>query len=189
MPSQLNVVDAAARIAGGDRLFLQQVGAFDDACRRRGVRLSFESDMTLFRSTFLGLGDPRAHAQVLKALASPVDRDVQIAQAYLRHRPLADPAELREVVAGIARMPASEAKVRALDALSRHYISDEEILDELARSFASSRSVGVQRAIAGVLVRSDYRKPGLATVLREHRLDKAGSGGLIDVLIGQLPAS
>jgi hypothetical protein len=86
-------------------------------------------------------------------------------------------------------MPPTEAKVRALDALSKHYISDEEILDELARSFATSKSASVQRAIAGVLVRSDYRKPELASVLREHRLDKPGSGGLIDVLLGRLPAS
>lgn len=135
------------------------------------------------------LGDPAARAQALQALASPRDADVQLAQAYLRHRPLRDAAQLRAVAAGIVRMPASDAKVRALDALSTHYISDEEILEELARSFASSKSARVQRAIAGVLVRSDYRKPGLAALLREHRLDKPGQGGLVDVLIGRLPAS
>ena len=52
-----------------------------------------------------------------------------IAQAYLRHRPITDAAELRRIVAAIARMAPSDAQVRALESLGRHYVSDREILD------------------------------------------------------------
>ena len=134
------------------------------------------------------LGSTEAREQVIRALGSPDDKDVQVAQAYLRHRPLGA-AELRTVAAGIARMPESRAQIRAFDTLGRHSISDREILDELARAFAAARSIGVQRAIAEVFVRSDRKaidRLQLASVLREHRLRSPDGSDLIDVLIGRL---
>jgi len=42
------------------------------------------------------LGSDEGHARVLKALASPEEAEVQIAQAYLRHRPIRDEKELSD---------------------------------------------------------------------------------------------
>jgi hypothetical protein len=137
------------------------------------------------------LGSAENRVQVLNALGSPDDRDVQTVQSYLRHRPLGD-SELRKVATGIARMPESRAQIRALDTLGRHSISDREILEELARSFASARSIGVQRAIAEVFIRSDTKamaRPQLASMLREHRLKSPDGQDLIDVLINRLQGS
>ena len=135
------------------------------------------------------LGSAEAHTQVLRALASPDDKDVQIAQIYLRHHPISE-SELRDVAKGIARMPESVAQVRALDTLARLHISDREILDELVRSFTLAKSVNVQRAIAEVFIRSDPRaiaRPQLVSVLRQHRLRSPGGGeDLIDTLIRRL---
>jgi hypothetical protein len=127
-------------------------------------------------------GDSEGHAQVIRALSSSRDDDVQVAQAYLRHRPLDDPRQLRAVASDITRNPSADAQVRGLDAIAPLRISDREILDELARAFAQSRSVNVQRAIAGVLIRADGRPAGIADVVRRHRLDVPGRGGAIDAL-------
>ena len=137
------------------------------------------------------LGSHEARSQVIGALDSSDDRDVQIAQAYLRHRPMTD-AELRSVALGIARMTDSRAQIRALDTLGRHHISDREILEELARSYAQAKSVGVQRAIAEVFIRSDHKaiaKPQLMNLLRQHRLKSSQGEDLIDVLLRRLQAS
>ena len=134
------------------------------------------------------LGSTEARAQVIRAVGSPEDKDVQIAQAYLRNRPLTG-AELRTVAAGITRMPESRAQIRAFDTLGRHSISDREILDELARAFAAARTLGVQRAIAEVFIRSDRKsidRPQLASLLREHRLKSPDGHDLIDTLITRL---
>ncbi len=137
------------------------------------------------------LGSSEARAQVIDAVGSQDDRDVQVAQAYLRNRPLRA-AELRTVAADITRMPESRAQIRALDTLGRHAISEREILDELARAFASARTIGVQRAIAEVFIRSDRKnidRPQLASMLREHRLKSPDGCDLIDDLIGRLQGS
>ena len=137
------------------------------------------------------LGSAEARAQVIRAVGSQDDRDVQVAQSYLRHRPLGA-TELRTVATGITRMTESRAQIRAFDTLGRHSISDREILDELARAFASARSLGVQRAIAEVFIRSDRKaidKPQLASVLREYRLKSPDGKDLIDVLISRLQGS
>ncbi len=136
------------------------------------------------------LGDAHAHAQVLKALASPDEKDVQAAQAYLRHRPM-QPQELRSVAKDIARMPgAGAAQVRALDTLARQHIADREIIEELSRAFAETRSVNVQRAIAEVFIRSDpaaIPRPRVVATLRQHRLKAPGGApDLIDTLIARL---
>ena len=135
------------------------------------------------------LGDEEARAQMLLALTSPNDEEVQIAQVYLRHRPIADVDELRVVTLGIARMNGSSAQVRALDTLAHQHLSDPESLQELARLFPLAESIGVQTAIAGVLIRSDYKaiaKPEFVQTLQQHRLRSSNGADLIDVLIRRL---
>ena len=116
-------------------------------------------------------------------MGSSRDEDVQVVQAYLRHRPLDDPRQLREVASGIARMPSSDAQARAIDTLATMRISDREILGELTRAFARASSVNVQRAIAGVFIRTSEHRAEIADVARRHRLDKPGAGGAIDALV------
>ena len=138
------------------------------------------------------LGSTEAHARVLRALSSSNDDEVQIAQIYLHHRPIADATELRGVAAAIARMNGSDAQVRALDTLAHYRLSDRESLEELTHLFPLAKSVNVQRAIAGILIRSDYQtiaKPKLVQTLREHRLKSPDGEDSIDVLIRQLGAS
>ncbi|MEO7742941.1 MAG: hypothetical protein ABIR98_08400 [Usitatibacter sp.] len=140
------------------------------------------------------LGNADAHAQVLRALAGSDEKEVQVAQSYLRHRPISEKAELRSVARDIARMPGGDpARVRALDTLARLHISDREIIDDLAHAFTQATSVNIQRAIAEVFIRSDPKvlpRGDLAAVLRDHRVRSPGGGhDLIDVLIAKLQAS
>ena len=139
------------------------------------------------------LGSNEARVRVLGALASPDEVEVQIAQAYLRHRPITDAAELRKVALGVARMKGSGAQVRALETLARHHVTDREILDELVRLFAQTNSPAVQRAIAEIFIRTDLGAlpaGSLAQVLREHRLKPSGTGqDLVDILLSKLQAS
>ena len=137
------------------------------------------------------LGNREGRAQVLLALTSPNDQEVEIAQVYLRHRPIADVNELRLVTSGIARMSASNAQVRALDTLASQRLSDPESLDQLARLFPIAESASVQTAIAGILIRSDYQAiatPALVQTLRQSRLKVSVGADMIDVLIRRLQA-
>jgi glyoxylate carboligase len=55
-----------------------------------------------------------------------------------------------------------------------------------------AKSVNVQRAIAGILIRADYQsiaKPKLVQTLREHRLKSPDGEDSIDILIRQPGAS
>ena len=93
------------------------------------------------------------------------------------------------MVREIASMPGPAAQVRALDALGRLHIADREVFDALALLFASARSIGVQRAVAEVYLRSSlvaHAQPGLAATLRRHRLGPPGGADLIDQLLGRL---
>jgi len=135
------------------------------------------------------LGSPEGRARVLRALTSPSAEDVEIARIYLRYRPIADPGELRIVAAGITRMSGGDAQARALDMLAGQRLSDRESMEELARLFPLTKSVNVQRAIAGILIRSDYSaiaKPDLVRTLRERRLKSPDGEDMIDVLIRRL---
>ena len=137
------------------------------------------------------LGSAQAHARVLRALTSPNDDEAQIAQVYLRHRPIDDPQELRAVTTSVAGMNGIEAKVRALETLSRLRLSDRESLEALTRLYPVAETAGVQTAIAAVLIRADYRviaRPELVQTLREHRLKSGAGQDLIDVLIRRLQA-
>ena len=112
--------------------------------------------------------------------------------AIKQHHPIDDPAALRALAEEVTRMPPSAAQVRALGALARLHIADRGILDELARAFADSKSVKVQRAIAEVFIRSDpaaLPRPQLASLLRSHRVKSPdGRPDLIDTLISSLQA-
>jgi hypothetical protein len=119
------------------------------------------------------LGSAEAHARVVQALTKTSAEDVAIAQLYLRHRPLAGVNELRAVAAAIGKMTTSDAQVRALDTLAQQRLADPESLREVARLFKLARSVDVQRAVAGVLIRADYRvleRSDLERSLRQYRL-------------------
>lgn len=136
------------------------------------------------------LGNPESHARIVRALESADEAEVQVAQAYLRHRPLADPAEVRAVVSGITKMKASPAQARALEALARLPVIDATALDELGRLFARSASLAVQRAIAEVFIRSGTNgSPELAALFRERRVRSGGGEDLIDVLIRRMHPS
>ena len=136
------------------------------------------------------LGSGEARGKVLRALASADERDVQVAEAYLRHHPIDDAAELLRLTRDVARMKGTAAQVRALGTLARQRIADREAIDELAKLFARTGSLEVQRAVAEVFIRSDAGAlpgPRLAAVLRQHRLRAPGGGSdLIDVLIERL---
>ncbi len=137
------------------------------------------------------LGSREAHGRTLSALASPDERDVQIAQVYLRHRPIRDPGELRSVARDVARMNGGSAQVRALDTLARLHIADREILSDLARSFADARSASIQRALAEVFLRSDGKalpRSELSAALRQHGA-RAGRDDLFSALLRKLETS
>ncbi|HSB23261.1 MAG TPA: hypothetical protein VLE94_09150 [Burkholderiaceae bacterium] len=139
------------------------------------------------------LGSTEDRARTLQALLSNEEADVRIAQAYLRHRPITDPVELRRFAQGIAGMPAGEAQVRALEALARHYVSDPLVLEALTQLYARTPSWAVQAAIAGILIRADRRAISGAQLLRtlqDKRLPApAGQDEMIDALIHRLQAS
>jgi hypothetical protein len=137
------------------------------------------------------LGGSEERARLLQALTSATDADVRIAQVYFMHRPIENVSELRDIATGIMQMSDANAQVRALDTLADHRVTDPEALEGLAHLFSLAKSIGVQRAIAGVLIRSDYQAmatPELVRTLQEHRLKSPTGRDLIDVLIDRLQA-
>ena len=135
------------------------------------------------------LGDTTARARTLNALTSSNADEVKIGQVFLRHRPIDNVEELRTLTARIAGMSGSQAQVLALEALAPLHLTDPESLEELARLYAAADSAGVQVAVAGVLIRSDYGgidTPELVQMLRERRLKSAAGDDLIDALIRRL---
>jgi len=165
---------------------LNRSGEFDGAIASSGT------DSAGHSAVLACLGNAEARDRVLESLTSPADADVRIAQAYLRHRPLADAGELRAVTQAIARMNAPDAQARALDVLARHYLSDRETVDTLRQLFARTRSGTVQNAIAGVLIRADRKSVPSAELLhtlRENRLKTSPAGNMVDALIQRLQES
>lgn len=136
----------------------------------------------------LGSGEDRE--RTLLTLQSPYEPDVRVAQAYVRHRPVVEVADLRAVASGIVAMTPGDAQVRALEALGRHYLADRDVLDRLIALFAVTPSAAVQNAIAGILIRADKRSlqaGPLVQLLREHRHATSPAGDdMIDALIGVL---
>ena len=159
-------------------------GAFD-----RLMRPGSANDDVPHAAVRACLGSAEGRARTLAGLVSPQAADVLIARAYLRHRPVTDAAELRQVAAAIVRMPASDAQVRALGALGRHYVADREILDLLVRHFAETPSWPVQAAIAGILIRADRRSiagPQLLRTLQDRRRLAPPADNILDALIRRL---
>jgi len=155
-----------------------------------GLRLRVAASPSLANAAVLAcLGNGEARARVLRALAAGDAADARIAQAYLRRRPL-DATELRAVAGEVARMNDPRAQARALETLALQNISDRAILEELTRWFSAAKSIGVQRAIAEVFIRSDpaaIPRLELAGALRDHRLGpRGGSEDLVDVLARRL---
>jgi hypothetical protein len=136
------------------------------------------------------LGDGEARAALLAAFASGNEEHVALAEVYLHRRPIASADEFRRLAASVSRMPTAGAQARALEALARRPAADAQSVAELARLFASSKSLQAQRAIAGILIRSDYRAGGneLLRTLRTHRLKSPDGQDAIDVLIRRLSA-
>ena len=137
------------------------------------------------------LGSAEGRARVLEALSDADERGVELAQVYLYRRPITDVNEMRIVSKAIANMQASPAQIRAIDTLARHRLSDRQSLDEMIRLYSQTRMVGVQVAVASVLIRADYRTfstPELVETLRQNRLKTAHGEDLIDVLIRRLEA-
>jgi hypothetical protein len=138
------------------------------------------------------LGDTDGHERTVRALTSSDDEEVAIAQVYLRHGPLADVDEVRAVASGIGRMTAAGAQVRALETLAKQRLADAQSLQEIAGLFPRARSLEVQRAIAGILIRSDYKMlppSDLVRSLRQHRLKSPDGQDVIDVLIRLLQSA
>jgi len=138
------------------------------------------------------LGSPQGHARTLDALLSTQEADVAVAQDYLRHRPITDASDLRRLATGIVAMPASTAQVRALETLSRHYVSDRTVLNGVVQLFVQTPSPKVQAAVAGVLIRADRRAlaaPQLLSTLVKHRHRSPPGDNMIDALIRRLEPS
>jgi hypothetical protein len=126
---------------------------------------------------------------VLEGWVGPSEADARIAQTYQRHRPVTDAGELRRIAAAIVRMPVSDAQVRALESLGRHYVSDREILDLLIGLYAQTPSWSVQAAVAGILIRADRRSiasPELLRILLTQRRRSPAGNNMTDALIRQL---
>ena len=135
------------------------------------------------------LGSAEGRARTLQGLVSQSPPDVQIAQAYLRHQPITDAAELRRVAEAIAGMSPSDSQVRALESLGRHYVSDREILEMLIRLYSQTPSSAVQAAIAGILIRADQRSitsPQLVSTLIQDRRPSPPGDNMVDALLRKL---
>ena len=156
------------------------------------LRKAASSSLTIGQSAVLAcMGERQAHSRVLDALTGPDAQAIDIAQVYLRHHPITDADEMRGITRGIARMPGSDAQVRALDTLARQKVSDAASLDELLRLYTLAKSVNVQRAIAGILIRADYKslpQRELVSSLSKHRVKSHEGADLIDVLIRRVQA-
>ena len=141
------------------------------------------------RAALACLGDRESHAWMPRALTSPKADDAKIGQVYYRRRPIDNTTDLRAISTAVARMDESEAKLVALDTLARHYIADAQSLDELVRLYSKSESVAIQRAVAGILIRSDYRavaRADLARTLATRRVRSPDGEDVIDALIRRL---
>ena len=169
---------------------LNQDRVLDGALNRRLAPGSLVDDLP-HAAVRACLGSSEDRARTVQALLSANEANVRIVQAYLRHRPITDAAELRSIAAGIARMAPNDAQVRALEALARHYVSDREVLNILMRLFAETPSWAVQTAIAGILIRADRRSiasPQLVRTLIEKRRPAPSDAAdeMIDALIHTL---
>jgi len=137
------------------------------------------------------LGARDARVAVLASVSSSRGAELEIAEVLLHPRPVSEISEFRLLATEIARMEAPDSQARALNALARQPVPDRESVVVLAELFPLAKSLEVQRAIAGVLLRSDYgalRGTSLARTLSENRLRSPDGRDVIDILIRQLEA-
>jgi hypothetical protein len=163
---------------------LNEAGDLDGAFNRRVVAGGPEDDVA-HAALRACLGSSEGHARTLQGLIGSDESAARVAQAYLRHRPVTDRQELHGLVSQIVAMPPSEAQVRALEALGRHYLSDPALLLMLTELFARTPSWAVQNAIAGILIRADRRtlpQAQLETALKEHRRPAPAGDDMIGAL-------
>ena len=162
-----------------------------DGERDRLVVPPAQADGVAPASLLACFGSPEGRDRVVRALTSPSEDDARFAQVVLRYRPLDDAAEIRTVTSEIVRMSSGEAQMRALHALASHRLTDPASLAELVSLYPVAESAGVQTAIAGVLLRSEYRtiaSQELVQTLRTRRLRGGGGEDAIDVLIRRMQA-
>jgi hypothetical protein len=161
----------------------------DGAINRRVAPASLADDLP-HAAVRACLGSTEDRVRMLHALFGGDEDDVRIAQAYLRHRPIVDEAELRAIASAIVRMPSGTAQAHALEALARHYLSDRQVLQELVDLFSRTPSWAVQTAIAGILIRADRRALSgvelVAVLSRDRRPAPHGADEMIDALIRTL---
>ncbi len=163
-----------------------------DAERESMQRALAVSDRVDRAAALACLGSVDDHERMLNALTSANEADVRMAEIYFYHRPITDTNELRTVAAGIAAMTRPDAQVRALDTLARLHLSDADAIAELTNLFARAASINVQRAIAGILIRADYRSIAsteLVNLFRDHRLKSPDGHDMIDILIRRMQSS
>ena len=168
---------------------LDQDHALDDA--RKNLQATTHIDDVGHAAILACLGVAEGRARLLQSLTSPICADLHMAPVYLSHRPISTVSELRDIAGGITQMSDANGQVRALDTLADHRLTDPQALEDLARLFPVAKSIDVQRAIAGVLIRSDYQAlaaPALLRTLQEHRMKSPNGRDLIDVLINRLQA-
>jgi hypothetical protein len=171
---EVDLVCASPLARDGDLLARVQAGGTADASK------------VAHSAVLACLGGGDAHDRTVRALTSPRPEDVEIAQTYLRHRPLAGAGEVQAIAADIGRLNGPEAQVRALEALAKQRVSDPHSLKAIAGLFARTRSLQVQRAIANVLLRADTQaleRGELLQSLRRHRLKSPDGQDAIDMLI------
>jgi hypothetical protein len=138
------------------------------------------------------LGSAEGRVLTLQSLMSTNTAEVQIAQAYLRHRPITDGAELRRVAAAIVQMNPSDAQLRALESLGRHHVADRSILNLLIGLYSQTSSAQVQAAVAGILIRADHRamaSPQLLLTLVKDRRPAPPGDSMVDALLRKLRSS
>jgi hypothetical protein len=135
------------------------------------------------------IGDADARERMLAGMARGDEDSVRAAEVFLTARPVQSADVLRALVAAIAGIEATEPQVRALHTLARQPRLDGAALEPLVALFTHTRSIDVQRAIAGVLIRSDrptLAAPGLLHTLRTSRLRSREREDMGDLLIRRL---
>ena len=155
-----------------------------------GIELTRGDPVRVANAALLAcLGDAPARDRVVQALSSSSEDDIRFAQVVLSYRPLDQRSELPAVMSQIAGMTSREAQMRALHALASQRLSDPASLAELVRLYPRVDSLGVQTAIATVLLRSDFRTIATEDVvqtLRARRMRASGGDDAIDVLIRRM---
>lgn len=134
------------------------------------------------------LGQPAAHAQLVSALSTGVPADADAVEMYVQHRAFT-PDEIRTAIADIGEMHDPAAQARALDILARHGITGIDALTALVNLYPLASTPAVQRAIAGILIRSDYRalaSTQVIAMLRAFRLPERNGNAMVDILIRRL---